>query len=57
MCPSLGGRMPQKMSRKMMTVFVVNHLLSVMKIYQSVAHVILKMCPSCMPLNRCNLDL
>ena len=43
MCPSLCGHntMPQKtMLRKMMTVFVVNYVLTIMKIYPSVAHVI-----------------
>ena len=41
MCLSLCGhnRMPQKMLRKMMTMFVVNYVLIVMKIYPSVAHV------------------
>ena len=41
MCLSLCGlnRMLQKMMRKMMTVFVVNYVLTVMKIYRSVAHV------------------
>ena len=42
MCLSLCGhkRMPQKMMRKIVMVFVVNYVLTVMKIYQSVAHVI-----------------
>ena len=42
MCLSLCGlnRMLQKMMRKIMTVFVVNYVLTVMKIYCSVAHVI-----------------
>ena len=41
MCLSLcGHRMPQNMLRKMMTVFVVNFVLTIMKIYQSVAHII-----------------
>ena len=34
------NRMPQKMLRKMMTPFVVNYVLTIMKIYPSVAHVI-----------------
>ena len=42
MCLSLCGHnmMPQKMMRKRIMVFVVNYVLTVMKIYQSVAHVI-----------------
>ena len=42
MCLSLCGLngMLQKMMRKMMTVFVVNYLLTVMKISWSVARVI-----------------
>ena len=40
MCLSLCGHKRQKMSRKMMMAFVVNYVLTVMKIYQSVAHVI-----------------
>ena len=34
------NRMPQKMSRKIITVFDVNDVLTIMNIYQSVAHVI-----------------
>ena len=34
------NRMRQKMSRKMMIVFVVNCVLTIMKIHYSVAHVI-----------------
>ena len=42
MCLNLCGhnKMPLKMLRKMMTVFVVNYMLTVMHIYVSVAHVI-----------------
>ena len=42
MCLSLCGhnRMLQKTTRKMMPVFVVNYVLTVMKIHRSVAHVI-----------------
>ena len=42
MCFSLCGhnRMLPKMMRKMMTLFVVSYVLTVMKIYRSVVHVI-----------------
>ena len=42
MCLSVCGhdKMPQKMLRKIMAVFVVNYVLTVVKICPSLAHVI-----------------
>ena len=40
MCLCGHNRILQKMMRKAMMVFVVNYVLTVMKIYRSVAHVI-----------------